>query len=143
MSWTNAYIGIPFAKFGASRSGLNCWGLIVLVYAEQLGITLPDYAGAYASPEEQAEVAALVGTERANKVWVRKLPPRPFDVLVFRRGRLETHVGLFVDYGLMLHVTADDCAKLERIDTGVWVHRLTGVYRHVNAPLNGIPGGGK
>ena len=28
-SWTNRYVGIPFAPFGADRSGCNCWGLVV------------------------------------------------------------------------------------------------------------------
>lgn len=140
-SWTNRYVGIPFAPFGADRAGCNCWGLVVLVYAEQLGVTLPDYAGAYASPEEQAEVAALVGTERSNPVWARVFDVRPFDVLLFRRGGLDTHVGLYVDRGLMLHVTADDCAKLEHFETGTWGHRLTGIYRHVKAGSNAVSRG--
>jgi cell wall-associated NlpC family hydrolase len=140
-SWTNAYVGIPFAPFGADRCGCNCWGLVVLVYAEQLDVTLPDYAGAYASPEEQAEVAALVGAERSNPVWSRVYDAKPFDVLLFRRGALDTHVGIYVDRGLMLHVTADDCAKLERFETGTWAHRLNGIYRHVKAASNGVSGG--
>ncbi|WP_026784208.1 C40 family peptidase [Pleomorphomonas koreensis] len=140
-SWTNAYVGTPFDRFGASHAGCNCWGLVVLIYAEQLGITLPDYAGAYASPEEQAEVAALVAAERADPAWTRVFDARPLDVLLFRRGHLDTHVGLYVDRGLMLHVTADDCAKLERFETGTWGHRLTGIYRHVKAASNGVSGG--
>lgn len=135
-SWTNRYVGIPFAPFGADRSGCNCWGLVVLVYAEQLGIVLPDYAGAYTSPEEQAEVAALVSQEAADPVWNRVFDPQPLDVLLFRRGRLDTHVGLYVDRSFMLHLTADDCAKLERFETGTWAHRLTGIHRHIEAPSN-------
>lgn len=139
-SWTNAYVGTPFDRFGASHAGANCWGLVVLVYGEQLGIALPDYAGAYASPMERDEVVALVDYERGKSVWSRVFQAQPFDVLVFRRGGIDCHVGLYVDRGLMLHVTADDCAKLERFETGTWGHRLTGIYRHVKAPSNGVSG---
>lgn len=130
MSWTNGYVGIPYVPFGRGLEGCDCWGLVVLAYAAELGIVLPDYSDAYASPEEQAEVDALVGRASVEPVWSRIDDPQPLDVLVFRRGRLETHVGLHVDRGRMLHVTADDCAKLERYDVGAWSHRLTGVFRH-------------
>src|SRR3546814_18876664 len=39
----DAYIGIPFVDDGKTRAGVHCWGLLQMYYAEQLGITLPDY----------------------------------------------------------------------------------------------------
>jgi hypothetical protein len=59
--WTRAYIGIPFTELGRSQYGCDCWGLARLVYAQELGIDLPSYVGGYASTEERAEIAGLIG----------------------------------------------------------------------------------
>ncbi len=131
--WANKYVGLPFAEFGAARDGINCWGLVVLVYADELGIVLPTYRESYVSLEERAVIAALVDGERADPVWRPVTSARSFDVVTFRRGTLETHVGIVVSPGLMLHVTADDQAKLEHYTGGQWSHRLTGTYRHVDS----------
>lgn len=36
------YIGIPYEHQGRSMKGLDCYGLVVLVYKDKLGIELPD-----------------------------------------------------------------------------------------------------
>lgn len=131
--WANKYVGLPFAEFGATRDGINCWGLVVLVYADELGIVLPTYRESYVSLEERAVIAALVDGERADPAWRAVASARAFDVVTFRRGLDGRHIGVVVSPGLMLHVTADDCAKLEHYTTGQWSHRLTGTYRHVDS----------
>ncbi len=128
--WSSRYVGIPYSEFGSDAAGCNCWGLAVLVYAEELGILLPDYRGLYASLQEQREIAALVAGERGDPVWSKARDHRAFDLALFRQGRLETHVGILISDRAMLHITADEQAKIERIDTGIWRPRLAGIYRH-------------
>ncbi|MBT9370268.1 NlpC/P60 family protein [Rhizobium sp. CSW-27] len=130
--WASAYVGIPYAEFGHDEQGCNCWGLVVLVYGAAFGIRLPTYHGCYASIEERREIAGLLDNERGSPSWRRVTEARPGDVAVFRRGALETHVGLVIDPGRMLHVTADDQSKIESYTTGAWKHRLTGIYRHTD-----------
>jgi len=131
--WSTAYIGLPWADLGRARDGLDCWGLVRLVYAEQLRLLLPSYIGAYASVEEHAELAAHIEDVTRSGVWTAIDTPaaQPFDVLVFRRGRLDTHVGLVVEPGLMLHVAAREQTKIETYTRGPWQHRLSGLYRHL------------
>lgn len=138
MSWSNAYIGIPYADMGRERSGCDCWGLARLVYAEQLEITLPDYAGGYASAEEQAEVASLIGQETGTAVWSRVLEPAAFDLLLFRHGRRESHIGICLSRGAMLHMATDDQSKLEWFDQGRWAARFVGAFRHFERSSKGV-----
>lgn len=131
MTWSNRYVGIPYDEFGRSASGCDCWGLVVAIYAEELGITLPDYLG-YGSVEEHHEIAALISDAEASPTWTpAEGAARPFDVAVFRRGELASHLGVVIAPGLMIHMVGEDCAKLERYDTGRWGHRLKGLFRHV------------
>lgn len=137
--WSASYIGIPHAEFGHSEAGANCWGLVVLVYARELGIALPTYDGRYASLAEQREVAALVAGEQADPAWSKVSVPQPFDVAVFRQGRYATHMGVVVRDNLLLHIQAGDAAKIQNYRVAPLKDRLTGLYRHVELSSRSAP----
>lgn len=130
LDWSAAYVGIRYAPVGRDRSGCDCWGLVRLVYRDQAGIALPSYAGGYTDPEELAQVDALIGRARADGPWRPVDRPRPKDVALFRRGRLDSHLGIVVAPGRMLHMEGEDCAKITDYRTGRWAARLVGHYRH-------------
>ncbi|MFK4060315.1 NlpC/P60 family protein [Brucella anthropi] len=130
MSWSDRYIGTPYAEFGRDRTGCDCWGLACIIYRQELGISLPDYLG-YGSVEEHGEISALVSGAVVSPLWVPiSGTAAAFDIAVFRRGRMSTHVGIVIRHGLMIHIEGDDCAKVADYRTGCWKYRLTGHYRH-------------
>lgn len=131
--WSRRYLGIPFAPLGRALTGCDCYGLACVIYQEELAITLPDYLDGYASTEEQGEIAALIAGAQHLPMWVPVDGPAvAFDLAVFRRGRLQTHVGIIVRRGLMLHVPAAGTSRIESYEAGRWRHRLTGIWRHVD-----------
>jgi probable lipoprotein NlpC len=131
VSWSNAYIGIPFADQGRGYLGCDCWGLVRLVYQREQGITLPSYVEGYVCADERAEIDALIKGAQGCGPWhLVDGQAQPFDVLVFRRGRMQSHIGIATDRNAMLHVAAADQAKIERFDDPRWASRLCGVYRH-------------
>jgi cell wall-associated NlpC family hydrolase len=129
-AWSNDFVGIHYVEFGRDRAGIDCWGLAKLVYAESLGIELPGYIEQYTSREERRELDALISSAAVSETWTRVVQAATFDIVVFRRGHLDTHVGVVVSPGLMLHVSADHHSRLEHYHSGRWAHRLTGIYRH-------------
>lgn len=129
-------MGIPWLSRGRDRLGLDCYGLVALVYLERLDIALPSYADAYACALERGEVAALLAGAAAAPPW-RAIEPEaahPHDVLLFRAGRLESHVGVVVTPGRMLHCAEGTLSCIESYTCGRWRPRLMGVYRHADAP---------
>lgn len=132
MSWSNAYIGTPWQDLGRSAEGCDCWGLAWLVFACELGIELPSYAEHYSSAEEQREIAGLIMAASFEPTWIRVAPQkaRPFDIAVFRRGRWDSHIGIIVQPGTMLHMAREDCAQHARLNQGEWRTRLSGIWRH-------------
>ena len=138
MSWSDRYIGIPFQDHGRARTGCDCWGLAWLIYRDELGTTLPDYLG-YTSAEEQAEVDALFNGAATSPLWHRITGPaaQPFDLALFRRGRLVTHLGIVVGRNLMIHVEGEDCAKIVNYSAGHWASRFSGHFRHVTMAIEG------
>lgn len=131
MSWSNRFVGIPYSEFGRDRAGCDCYGLACIIYREELRISLPDYLGAYSSADEHAEIAALIAGEETSPLWISVTGPAlAFDIAVFRRGRLSSHVGIVIRHGLMIHMQEEDCAKVAGYGHGPWAHRLKGHWRH-------------
>lgn len=128
--WSTAFIGLPYADLGRTRAGVDCWGLARLVLKSQ-GIDVPSYAGGYASPQERGEIAGLI--EGAKPAWLKVEEPRAFDLVTFRRGRLESHVGIVVEPGRMLHVTSGAPSRIESYRDDYWRARLTGFWRHAGS----------
>lgn len=130
LSWTQAFVGLPYADRGRGPDGWDCWGLVRLVYADRLGIVLPSYDELYTSSIERTEIAAIVAQEAAASSWKSvQGEPAELDVLWFRRGRHDAHCGIYLRQGLMLHMASRDCAKIESLDDPRLAVRLTGIYR--------------
>lgn len=129
--WSNSYIGLPYAELGRDRSGVDCWGLVRLVMAEQNNIDLPSYLGDYAGEAEKAEIVALIDVAKSQSIWNKVTGDiRPFDAVGFRRGAHDSHIGIAVSATKFLHVMSDGYARIENMTQGRWSVRSVGAWRH-------------
>jgi hypothetical protein len=135
-AWTGNYIGIPYVSRGDTRAGCHCYGLVRLLYREQLGIDLPEFG-----PLSADDVLAAARAMRSGAVlppWRYVEPPlRAFDgVVMTRRSRqtrfraVEGHAGVMLNHRTMLHV--DDAAGAVKvpIDLPSIRDRIIGFVRH-------------
>lgn len=74
----------------------------------------------------------LVARDTASPIWRPvAVPSRPLDVIVFRVGRHDSHMGIAIgESGLMLHVSRGASSRLESWRDGYWRPRISGFYRH-------------
>ncbi|CAM5658812.1 hypothetical protein MAUB1S_11473 [Mycolicibacterium aubagnense] len=131
MDWAASYVGIPDLAKGRTHAGADCWGLAMLVYSEVKDIDLPDYAGEYLGDRDHAEIAAIARREKIAPRWRVVAEPMEFDLILFSIARHDSHVGIHVGLGQMLHVVKDDYAKIGRYDIAPWAGRFVGAYRWV------------
>ena len=131
MNWAAPFVGIPDLSKGRSHAGADCRGLAMLVYREVKGLELPDYAAEYLSDRDHAEIGAIARREKAAARWRLVAEVKEFDLLLFVVARHDSHVGIHVGPGQMLHVVKDDHAKIGRYDAAPWAGRLVGAYRWV------------
>lgn len=126
------YVGIPFALHGRDRTGLDCWGLVCLVYREVWGVELPSFGDRYGREltlEERAHIAAIVRGESVD--WTR-VPPgeeRCGDVVLFRMAGAESHLGIVVNGGRFLHARKGTDSCVESYRSPLWVKRVAGFWR--------------
>ena len=131
-SWADL-VGLPYADLGRSRAGVDCWGLVRLAFDELAGIDLPSYADGYLSTDDRAEICGLIDGAKGNGAWsaVVSTEVEAMDVVVFRRGRFDGHVGLVVNPSRQLMVHAGGLGSRAELWTGnLWLPRLVGFWRH-------------
>lgn len=114
------YIGLPY-KVGST----DCWGLIRMVYADHLGIALPEYAGIEMGPAVNGLIEDLIATEQ----WVEAVVPEPYDVVLLRDGP-RLHIGMVVDTEHMLHTVENKNSCIERFTRPYWVNGIIGFYQY-------------
>ena len=92
------YIGIPYELGGCDRDGLDCWGLVRLVYKEKIGQTLPDFG----SPTiEAGDVQLAIQAGLSYELSTTTNEPEDLDVVIARRRVLSHHAGIYVGGGVL------------------------------------------
>lgn len=135
MSWSSAYVGIPFRERGRDRAGLDCWGLVRLVLAEQRGIEVPSFVTDYSGDDGQ-EIAALIAANRGIGSEIPSGDEQPFELALFRMpcggGLLPWHVGIVVDAGRVLHTTRYLGASVIESTRGPRLRHLVAGFQRVS-----------
>jgi len=119
------YLGIQYVHKGRDLEGLDCWGLVVAVYADA-GIDIFDL-------EDYERNWSLKGRnhfmENYYEKWVKHSSPIFKDVLLFYGGRdIVNHAGIYLKNGKFIHA-ARAGVVVTRLE-GKWKERLEGVYRY-------------
>jgi cell wall-associated NlpC family hydrolase len=137
MPWADDYVGLPFVDGGRDRGGVDCWGLVRIVFTEQLGVQLPDFADIRAMDWRQS--ARAIADAIGSAEWISVVPgtEQPFDVAVMRGhsdGRrpvsIVNHVGIVAPGRAVLHAEEGTDVVCVPMSSPTVCHRLAGVYRY-------------
>lgn len=128
--WAGYYIGLPFLDHGRDRSGLDCWGLVRLVMAEQFGIAMPSYINEYQRTTQVDKISSLIERESAGWKIILSGDESCGDVVVLRVRGKPMHVGMVLGDQQMLHIELGINSAIERYAGVRWADRLAGFYRY-------------
>lgn len=134
INWSR-YINIPFKDLGRDFDGVDCYGLVALVYKEELGIYLPDYTELFYGKERNSLKEKKDSTLRSIGIeWVPdKKPLAKFDALIFNKVLCNTtvtsHIGLYINNNKFLHVLQDFPSVIDRLDNPFWKSKFYGAMR--------------
>lgn len=133
--WADRYVGIPFVSEGRDRTGLDCWGLVALVYRNELGIVLPAYGEI--SAFDLVRIAREVSSACDGAGPWRRCEPKPMAVAVMtatftgeRLRRAPVHVGVFLDSSRILHAEANTDSCIVRASDRLVAPRMLGVFEY-------------
>jgi cell wall-associated NlpC family hydrolase len=117
------YIGVPYLWGGTDPlKGLDCSGLVQVVFRNAAGITLPR--------------TAIEQAGQGNRVNQREL--KPADLVFFNTiGNNISHVGIYVGDGKFLHAPATGkFVRIDKIYSRFWTTRYVTARRMIEDSRN-------
>jgi cell wall-associated NlpC family hydrolase len=90
----NQWLAIPYKDYGRDLSGVDCWGLVRLVWKELRGEWLPSYG--LISPSDKTTLTGATLEVRDGFGFFQQSEVRPGAIATCWRGDLCLHVGVVV-----------------------------------------------
>ncbi len=120
------YLGIPYKNRGRDLSGLDCWGLVLMIYKD-ININLPDLEKYDIKWSYKGKNYIM---ERYTNDWVRVDKPRLLDIILIKNSKgIVNHAGVMLDSSKFIH-----CPKAGVVLGGandkLWKDRIEGFFRN-------------
>lgn len=138
--WSNKYIGIPFKDGGRDSNGLDCWGLVRLIYKDEYNISLPSFNTHYSTVDDTERLEELISQYKEG--WIEANSPDEGCVVLFKTMGSITHVGVLINKNQFLHINEGTNVTIESLDSTRWNKRVIGYYKYneqSSAVLNAVP----
>lgn len=139
--WVAAYVGLPYRERGRTPRGVDCWGLLCVVEAEQFGVVLPGFEGlgyrdfgpgGAQGGNRAARNEALAGFMAAHMAGWREIAERDVvagDAILLRQLGHPVHCGVVVAWSWFLHIEEGVDAACEEWTGIKWRNRVVAFYR--------------
>lgn len=124
------YIDLPFIPNGRSFNGIDCYGLVWLMYKEELGIVLPDFNEIIYDPETWCKDGRSHILENINEDWERIVNGsyKRFDIhILYDKDLIASHVGLNIGNGRFIHTMNQKQSVVSKLT--FWEKILYGTVR--------------
>ncbi len=116
------YLGIPYKENGRDFNGLDCYGLVKLIYDENFK-KLPDYV----IPFEES-LAYQIYIDSKN-MFTQLDKPEHGCIVVFSFKPNHIHVGVVIDDNRFIHILPKKNVVIERLNNFFWSKKIIGYYK--------------
>jgi len=122
------YIGIPFEDRGQSMESSDCYGLVRLVYKQELGLVIPEFNSSCADTRRIFSDYLKQISEHWDLVTEET---KPFDVIAMAydhdHPKIVQHFGIYIGNGMMLQTLKGIGAFTIKVSE--YQHYVKGIYR--------------
>ena len=125
------YINLPYKNLGRDFDGIDCFGLLYLIFKEERNILLPDFTELKYDKDWFTKENHILDNIPEYFTKVNE-PYRMFDVPIFYGGcskEVANHIGMFIDDFRFIHISEQYSSRIDRFNE-YWKSRFYGVMRY-------------
>lgn len=137
------YKGLVYKPNGRNLDGVDCYGLVRLVYKNELNIDLPSFDTDY-QVSDLERIQDLIAQYKEG--WEVTQIPTLGSVVLFRIMGSESHIGIALSDTEFLHVREGMDSVVESLSNAKWKNRVVGYFNYIEsvstgegATLNALP----
>ena len=98
LSWLNKYIGIPYKFGGRDSDGVDCYGLVKMIYKDKYGVELMDWAF---DTLNYKDINSKITSQLISGDFEYLDEPEEACFAVCSRSRASHHIGLYFGGGII------------------------------------------
>jgi cell wall-associated NlpC family hydrolase len=126
------YIGIPFKSGGRDFSGIDCYGLIVLIYKEEKDISLWDCSNY--TVDDCSKDNLMLSNYHRNWDALDEKDLQELDILLFTTNPdlpdIPTHIALYIGENKMIHCIQEVSTYICKFKGGPMERFFHSAYRY-------------
>lgn len=129
------YIDIPYKNLGRDFEGVDCWGLICLIFKHEKNIILPDFTelkyekGWYKKGHNH--ILDNKGTIDGTFWDIVNRPYKVYDGFIFYLSseKIANHTGMYIGNNKFIHVYEEKTSCINRLDD-LWKSKMYAAFRY-------------
>ncbi len=130
----NKYIGLPYRESGRSIEGVDCFGLIRLIYKEVREIELPGFEEVGYNNKTWHNSKGKDITDNIGSKLLRVNPPYGlYDGIIFYKyigSRIADHIGMYLGNNKFIHIEENSTSMISRLESTPYEHRIYAALRY-------------
>jgi len=126
---TSKYLGIPYKNKGRDLKGLDCYGLVIMIYRD-LGFELLDY-WQYAQDWYKSKKDLI--NENYKLQWEKVEFPEIYDIVVMKlKSSIPNHCAVYLGNYKVIHVYENSDVHIDDLTLPQWKSKIYGCFRFKN-----------
>jgi len=123
------YIKIPFKDRGRDENGVDCFGLVQMIYQDEFKIQLPSYIEMYANEKDKKAICHAINSEKKLSGWLETTTPKFGNLIILNLLGRPLHLGVMLDENTFIHCMKGKGTIIENTTDISWRNRINGYLK--------------
>lgn len=123
------YIKIPFKDRGRDENGVDCFGLVQMIYQDEFKIQLPSYIETYANEKDKKAICHAINSEKKLSGWLETTTPKFGNLIILNLLGRPLHLGVMLDENTFIHCMKGKGTIIENTTDISWRNRINGYLK--------------